>query len=90
MHVSEEEAAFIYARACRAWYGKRAMRVVKRRIEEFRRAGDDEGVNAWTQLAAKLSELSMPRAIIRPGSPPAGSGFLSKSCPPHVDTPHPH
>jgi hypothetical protein len=63
MYVNKEEAAFIYARACRAWYGKGAMRVVKRRIEELRRAGDDEGVNAWTQVAGKLSELGVPKAI---------------------------
>jgi hypothetical protein len=63
MYVSKDEAAFIYARACRAWYGKRAVRVVKRRIEELRRAGDEEGVNAWTRVAGKLSELSEPKAI---------------------------
>jgi hypothetical protein len=57
MFVIKQEAAFIYARACRAWYGKRAMRVVKRRIEELRRAGDDEGVSAWAQVADQLSQL---------------------------------
>jgi hypothetical protein len=57
MHVSPDDAAAIYARACRAWYGKRAPRVVKKRIEELRRAGDLGGVEAWTQVADKLSLL---------------------------------
>lgn len=44
----------MYARACRAWYGPRASRVVKNRIEELRRAGDQEGVTAWSQVADQL------------------------------------
>jgi hypothetical protein len=57
MHASLEDATAIYARACRAWYSKRAPRVVKKRIEELQRAGDAEGVEAWTQVADKLSVL---------------------------------
>jgi hypothetical protein len=57
MYVSDEDAAVIYARACRAWYGKRAAGVVKKRIEELRRAGDIKGVVAWSQVADKLSQL---------------------------------
>jgi hypothetical protein len=29
MHVTEREAASMYARACRAWYGQRAPRIIK-------------------------------------------------------------
>jgi hypothetical protein len=57
MHANLEDAAVIYARACRAWYGKRAPRIVKKRIEELRRAGDAGGVEAWMQVADKLSLL---------------------------------
>jgi hypothetical protein len=57
MHVSPDDAAAIYARACRAWYGGRAPRIVKKRIEELRRAGDVEGVEAWRLVAEKLSLL---------------------------------
>jgi hypothetical protein len=59
MYVTDEEAAVIYARACRAWYGKRAPRVVKERIEELRRTGDIKGVAAWSQVANKLSQLTL-------------------------------
>jgi hypothetical protein len=57
MHVSPDDAAAIYARACRAWYGGRAPRIVNKRIEELRRAGDLEGVEAWRLVAEKLSLL---------------------------------
>jgi hypothetical protein len=57
MYASLDDAAAIYARACRAWYGKRAPRIVKKRIEELKRAGDAKGVEAWTEVANKLSVL---------------------------------
>jgi hypothetical protein len=59
MNVSPDDAAAIYARACRAWYGGRAPRIVNvnKRIEELRRAGDLEGVEAWRLVAEKLSLL---------------------------------
>jgi hypothetical protein len=55
MHVSSEDVAEIYARACRAWYGARAPHVVAERINKFRRNGDASGLKARSQVAAKLS-----------------------------------
>jgi hypothetical protein len=57
MYVSPDDAAAIYARACRAWYGRRAPRIVKKRIEELRQVGDLGGVAAWSLVAEKLSLL---------------------------------
>jgi hypothetical protein len=57
MNVSSEDAAAIYARACRAWYGRRAPVVVTSKINQLRRAGDVAGVRAWTQVAVKLSDV---------------------------------
>jgi hypothetical protein len=54
MYVTPREAAKIYAKACRAWYGPRARRVVLKRIQEMRTRGDQSGVNAWEQVAAEL------------------------------------
>ena len=59
MYVSEQEAAAIYARACRAWYGVRAYQVVATRIKQLRRKGDLGGVRAWTQVSAELSKLQI-------------------------------
>ena len=57
MEFTSEDAAVMYARACRAWYGRRAPRIVKDRIEELRRAGDQGGVSAWSQVADQLEQL---------------------------------
>lgn len=54
MHVTPSEAAKIYAKACKAWYGPRARRVVLNRIQEMRTRGDQSGVKAWEQVAAEL------------------------------------
>jgi hypothetical protein len=57
MYATLDDATAIYARACRAWYGKRAPGVVKRRIKELQRAGDAEGVEVWSKVAQQLSQL---------------------------------
>jgi hypothetical protein len=56
MHITSEDAVVMYARACRAWYGPKAPRVVAGKIEELRRAGDHSGVMAWSKVAEKLSQ----------------------------------
>ena len=54
MHVTPDEAAKIYAKACRAWYGPRARRVVLSKVQEMRTRGDHSGIKAWEQVAAEL------------------------------------
>ena len=54
MHVTPDEAAKIYAKACRAWYGPRAQRVVLSKVQEMRTRGDHSGIKAWEQVAAEL------------------------------------
>jgi hypothetical protein len=44
MHITEEDAALMYARACFAWYGPNATRIVRKRIRELERANDAPGV----------------------------------------------
>jgi hypothetical protein len=56
MDVSPEDAAAIFARACRAWYGKRALRVVNSKVRELERRGDAGGVAAWSRVAVALSQ----------------------------------
>jgi len=57
MQVSTDDAVVMYARACRAWYGKRAARVAKARAQELRKRGDASGVAAWTKVAEEVSRL---------------------------------
>jgi hypothetical protein len=54
MQVNPVEAAKIYAKACKAWYGPRAHRVVLKRVQEMRTLGDRSGIEAWEQVAAEL------------------------------------
>jgi hypothetical protein len=56
MHVSGDDAAVMYARACRAWYGQRALRVVTTKMQELELRGDAGGVAAWAKVAVVLSQ----------------------------------
>ena len=54
MNSTSEVAAIMYARACRAWYGPRALHIVTSKIEDLRCANDPDGVRIWTQIAEQL------------------------------------
>jgi hypothetical protein len=58
MFVTEEEAATIYAKACRSWYGARAASVVHSQVKKLMAKGDGKGVKAWQQVARALESLS--------------------------------
>jgi hypothetical protein len=57
MDVTEREAASMYARACRAWYGRRAQKVVKDTIKQLRAANDESGVRMWTLVGEQLPNV---------------------------------
>jgi hypothetical protein len=52
--VTEREAASMYARACRAWYGRRTPRVIKETINQLRAKNDESGVRIWSLVAEAL------------------------------------
>jgi hypothetical protein len=54
MFITEKEAADMYARACRRWYGDQAKLVVSSKIGALEAKGDHKGVNAWTQVRRSL------------------------------------
>jgi hypothetical protein len=54
MFVTEEEAAEIYAKACRSWYRDEAKSVVNSKIRALKARGDNKGVRAWTQVHRSL------------------------------------
>jgi len=62
MHVTEQQAAEMYARACLAWYRARARQVVGDVIKRLRRKGDLSGVRVWTKVAAELAKAEGSRA----------------------------
>jgi len=55
MFVTAEEAAAMYARACRRWYGAKATSVVNSQIRALMAKGDRKGVAAWRRVAAALN-----------------------------------
>jgi hypothetical protein len=57
MRVTDQQAALMYARACRAWYGRRAPKVVKDTINRLRAEDDESGVRMWTLIAEALPDL---------------------------------
>jgi hypothetical protein len=69
MNISSEDAVML-ARACLAWYGPRAARVVSNKIKELRRAGDHGGVVAWSEVAGKLAQPADTLDFVkRPAAP---------------------
>ena len=54
MHISIDDAAAMYARACRAWYGNRAPQVVNDKAKQLAKQGDTSGAAAWTKVAKYL------------------------------------
>jgi hypothetical protein len=67
MRVSEQQAASMYAGACRAWYGRRAPKVVKDTLKRLRAANDQSGVRMWTLIAEALPDVkASPPIATRP------------------------
>jgi hypothetical protein len=65
MRVTEQQAASMYARACRAWYGQRAPRVIKDTIKRLRAANDESGVRMWTLVDEQLPRVRTEPAFGR-------------------------
>ncbi len=59
MQVSQSEAASMYARACHAWYGKRALQVAKDSIRTAKQRGDGSGVAMSSAVAAQIAEINV-------------------------------
>ncbi len=58
MQIGIDDAVSMYARACRAWYGARAVKVAEAEIQKLRKRGDWSGVEVWTKLAKQLEQPS--------------------------------
>jgi hypothetical protein len=65
MRVTDRQAASMYARACRAWYGRPAPRVVNDTIKQLRAANDESGVRMWTLVAEQLPRVRAESTIGR-------------------------
>jgi hypothetical protein len=57
MWIDLADAIKIYARMCRARYGRAGRTLILARAEELRRRGDIEGADVFEQVAHELSVL---------------------------------
>ena len=57
MQVSKSEAAQIYARACTAWYGAKALKIAHGSIQRCKQQGDIDGAALWAEIATAISLL---------------------------------
>jgi hypothetical protein len=57
MPINKDQAAEMYARACRAWYGLRAKKIVRNKIKELQQKGDVDGVRAWSEVEHHLLRI---------------------------------
>ena len=78
MHIGIDEAVSMYARACRAWYGRRAAKVARAEIQKLRRRGDSSGVEVWTKLAKELKRPRSAALTFLEQLPPARSGTSNR------------
>jgi hypothetical protein len=61
MQITADEAAFVYAQACRSWYGGGARRIIMSQMEELRDAGDPRALRICKLIAEELSKLEAER-----------------------------
>lgn len=61
MWITNDQAAEIYARFCKARYGTEAIDVIRTRIAELRKLGDAEGERIWNLVAQNVEPNRAPR-----------------------------
>ena len=60
MIISSQEAVTMYARYCRARFGKAASRDVRKKANALKERGDTHGHEIWTKVAEEI-EKAKPR-----------------------------
>lgn len=66
MYLSLDDAIYVYARACRAWYGRKAGSNALWAAAECRRRQDFEGERVWKRVSEEVEKV---------GDPAFGSAF---------------
>ena len=60
MYIGTKDAVTIYARACRARYGRLARRVVTEQARTLLVKGDQDGAEVWQQVADEIDKIEAP------------------------------
>jgi hypothetical protein len=60
VYLSLDDAIYVYARACRAWYGRKAASNALRAAAECRQRQDFEGERVWTRVSQEVEKVGDP------------------------------
>jgi hypothetical protein len=75
MWIDLADAIKIYARMCRARFGRAGPRIILARAEELRRRGDLEGADVFKQVARELCALDgRGGTVVATGGPTGQTG----------------
>jgi len=60
VYLSLDDAIYVYARACRAWYGRKAASNALRAAAECRQRQDFEGERVWMRVSQEVEKVGDP------------------------------
>lgn len=55
MNLSDDDVAYVYARACRAWYGQQALDFVRKSKERIIAEEGGDGLVLWEKIEHRVS-----------------------------------
>jgi len=61
MWITQDEAVVMFARYCRARFGKAASQQVRAKAKALRKRGDIEGWRVWNKVAQEIEKLPVSR-----------------------------
>ena len=62
MHITQNEAVTMFARYCRARFGKKAVQKVRQQAKALQKRGDVEGHEVWNRVADEIEKNKSIRA----------------------------
>jgi hypothetical protein len=62
MLITSDQAVVMFARYCRARFGKAATKQVRAKAKALQRCGDTEGHDLWNKVADEIEKGVKPRA----------------------------
>jgi hypothetical protein len=60
VYLSLDDAIYVYARACRAWYGRKASSNALQAAAECRQRQDFEGERVWKRVSEEVEKIEEP------------------------------
>jgi len=60
VYLSLNDAIYVYARACRAWYGRKAAANALQAAANCRRRRDFEGERVWKRVSEEVEKIGDP------------------------------